>query len=93
MMREKAADMTLLSSPRHSAELYALAQVKAKANQPPSDPSLALSRWLTTKRSVAETISRTWVLVVLGVCVLGAVLLIGRIIMSRLRRGAVPAGA
>src|SRR5439155_26707962 len=40
---EKAADLLLFRSPKQSAQLYALAQIKAKSK--PSDPGWALSRW------------------------------------------------
>ena len=58
---ERAGDMLLLRSPRESAELYALARVKAVANPQPPVPAMGLSRTLGLKTAVAGVLSRTWV--------------------------------
>jgi len=90
---EKAADLLLLRSPKQSAQLYALAQIKAKSNPKPSDPGWALSRWLPAKQTLADTLSRVWVVAILGLVVLGATALACRLIVKRLRKAPAPAGA
>jgi tetratricopeptide (TPR) repeat protein len=90
---EKAADLLLFRSPKQSAQLYALAQIKAKSNPKPSNPGWALSRWLPAKQTLADTLSRAWVLAVLGLVLLGAIALVGRLVMRRLRKTPAPAGA
>ncbi len=90
---EKAADLLLLRSPKQSAQLYALAQIKAKSNPKPSDPGWVLSRWLPAKLTLADTLSRVWVLAILSLLVLGAVALVGRLVVKRLRKTPAPAGA
>ena len=88
---ERAADLTLHRSPKQSAELYALARVKAKANPKPPDPTLGLSRWLTLKETLADTLSRVWVLAILGAVGLGVTMLLGRFIVKRFRKAPAPA--
>ena len=83
---ERAADRALLRSPSQSAQLYALALVKAKANPKPTDPAYDLSRWLPLKHTVADLLSRVWVMAILGVVMLGVVLLAGRVVLRRFRR-------
>ena len=90
---ERAADRKFLRSPTESAQLYALALVKAKANPKPSVPDYALSSWLPLKRTVADLLSRVWVLAILGVVVLGMALFAGRVVLRRFRRASNPVGA
>ena len=90
---ERVADRNLLRSPKQSAEFYALALVKAKANPKPIDPSYALSRWLPVKKTVADILSRVWVVALLGVVILAVALLTGRLVLRRLRRTSHPVGA
>ncbi|OLC54340.1 MAG: hypothetical protein AUH92_04155 [Acidobacteria bacterium 13_1_40CM_4_69_4] len=82
---EKAADLMLIRSPRQSAQLYALALVKAKAN-PPADPGYGLSRWLGAKQRLAGALSRIWVVALAAIVALGLVLLLGRLVLKRVRR-------
>lgn len=90
---ERVADRKFLRSPTESAQLYALALVKAKANPKPAVPEYALSSWLPLKRTVADLLSRVWVLAILGVVVLGMALLAGRVVLKRFRRASNPVGA
>ncbi len=90
---EKAGDLLLFRSPKQSAQYYALAQVKAKANQKPSDPGWELTRWLPLKQRLADALSKVWVLAIVGVVVLGVLALLGRYIMKLLRKAPAPAGA
>mgnify|MGYP001601126561 FL=1 len=90
---EKAADLTLFRSPKQSAQYYALAQVKAKANPRPSDPALGLSRWLPVKQTVADALSRVWVIAILGVVALAVVLIAGRFGLRLIRKISHPVGA
>jgi len=90
---ERAADRKFLRSPTESAQLYALALVKAKANPKPTVPDYALSSWLPLKRTVADLLSRVWVLAILGVVVLGTALFAGRVVLKRFRRASTPVGA
>lgn len=90
---ERAADRKFLRSPTESAQLYALALVKAKANPKPAVPDYALSSWLPLKRTVADLLSRVWVLAILGVVVLGTALFAGRVVLRRFRRTSNPVGA
>ena len=90
---EKAADLTLFRSPRQSAQQYALALVKAKANPKPSNPALGLSRWLPVKQAAADVLSRVWVVAILGVLVLAALLFAGRYVLRLIRRTSQPVGA
>ena len=90
---ERAADLTLFRSPRQSAQSYALAQVKAKANPRPSDPALGLSRWLPVKQTVADALSRVWVVAILGVVALAVVLIAGRFGLRLIRKISHPVGA
>ena len=86
---ERAADLLLLRSPGKSRDLYALAVVKANANpQPPLD-TLRLGRWLPLKKAVAATLSRPWVLALLGLVAIAGIGAGGRWLLSRRRR---PAG-
>jgi len=90
---ERAADRKFLRSPTESAQLYALALVKAKANPKPPVQEYALSSWLPLKRTVADLLSRVWVLAILGVVVLGTALFAGRVVLKRFRRASNPVGA
>jgi len=90
---ENAGDLKFFRSPKESAQLYALARVKAKANPKPGDPALGLGRWLTLKETLAGALSRLWVLGILGVVALGAVVLLGRLIARRFRKAPAPASA
>lgn len=83
---ERAADLLLLRSPKRSAELYALAQVKAKANRKPGNPEWILSRWLPAKHTLADALSRVWVLAIAGAVALGLVVVAGRFVVRRLRK-------
>jgi tetratricopeptide (TPR) repeat protein len=83
---ERAGDLLLLRSPKESIQLYALARVKEKANPRPPFADLGLSRWLPVKKTLAEALSRVWVLAVVAVAALGAAVLIGRYLVRRLRR-------
>ena len=85
---ERAGDLMLFRSPRTSAQLYGLAMIKANTNPTPPVPTLAVSTWLTTKKKLAETLSRSWVLAILAIgMVVGvaAVVLIGRRVIQRWR--------
>ncbi len=90
---ERAADLMLFRAPKRSAELYALAKIKANVNPKPTDPAFALSRWLTIKRALADVLSRVWVLAVLAGVVLGGFVLLGWLIVKRFRKAPVPASA
>src|SRR5262249_27233732 len=79
-------------SPKQSAQLYALALVKEKANQKPKDPSYALSRWLPAKRTLADALSSVWALVGLGVLGLGVLAAVGLLVVRRWRKTPAPAG-
>ncbi|MFQ5877980.1 MAG: tol-pal system YbgF family protein [Acidobacteriota bacterium] len=83
---ERAGDMLLLRSPRRSAELYALARVKAEVNPEPPNPTLRISRWLASKRRVAGLLSRIWLVALLGLGAAGALAAAARWILGRLRR-------
>jgi len=83
---ERAGDELLPIAPKSSAELYALARVKAAANPQPPIEELALSRFIGAKRTIAEALSRAWVLAIAGVLVIGALLLLGRGVVRLLRR-------
>jgi tetratricopeptide (TPR) repeat protein len=87
----RAADLLLFRSPKESAQLYALAQVKAKVNPPPTNPEYGLGRWLTMKVTLAGALSRLWLLGILGVMILGTIVFLGRIIVRRFRKAPVPA--
>jgi len=89
----RAADLLLFRSPKESAQLYALAQVKAKVNPQPPDPDFGLGRWLSLKQTLAGALSRLWLLAIFGVIVLGTMVLLGRIIVRRFRKAPAPAGA
>ncbi|HEV8700339.1 MAG TPA: tetratricopeptide repeat protein [Candidatus Polarisedimenticolia bacterium] len=90
---ERVADRELLRSPKQSAQSYALALVKAKSNPKPTDPAFGLSRWLPLKQTVADLLSRVWMVALLGVVILAAVLLTGRLVLRRFRRTSHPVGA
>jgi TolA-binding protein len=83
---ERAADLLLLRSPKQSAQLYALARVKAKANPEPPIDDLRLTRWLPAKEGLAQTLSRGWVVALLGIAVAVGLFLLGRRLFRR-RRG------
>jgi tetratricopeptide (TPR) repeat protein len=83
---ERAGDALLLRSPGQSAELYGLAIVKASTNPKPSMPWMAPGRFLGVKRRLADGLSRTWVLALAGLAALGAIVLLGRLILGRRRR-------
>ena len=78
---ERAGDALLFRSPRMSAELYALARVKAASNPKPALPEMGLSRWIGSKSALAEGLSRVWVLLLAGLIVIGALVLLGRSIL------------
>lgn len=84
---ERAGDLLLLRSPRQSAELYALARVKAAANPQPPVPEMGLSRSLRAKSAVADLLSRTWVVVLAAALALACLGLLGRRLL-RMRRPA-----
>lgn len=63
---ERAADLTLFSSPSDAAVYYGVAQVKAQSNPAPPTPDLAVSRWLGTKRAIADALGRPWVVAILA---------------------------
>ena len=54
---ERAADLLLLRTPKQSAQLYALARVKAKANPQPPIEELRPGRWLSAKEGLAQALS------------------------------------
>jgi len=83
---ERAGDELLLLVPKSSAELYALARVKAAANPQPPIGELTLSRFIGAKRTIAEALARVWVLALAGLLVLGALVLLGRGLVRLLRR-------
>jgi len=83
---ERAADQMLIRSPKRSAQLYALALVKAKANRPPTETGYELSRWLPAKQRLAESLSTVWVVAIVAIVALGLVYLLGRFILKRVRR-------
>ena len=89
----RAADLLLFRSPKESAQLYALAQVKAKVNPQPPSPDYGLGRWLSLKQTLAGALSRLWLLAIFGVIVLGTMVLLGRVIVRRFRKAPAPAGA
>ena len=85
---ERAGDLLLFHAPRESAELYALAAVKAAANPTPPVPELAVSRFLPVKRALAGALSRAWVVVILAMVLLAAIggaVLAGRRLVRRSR--------
>ncbi len=75
---ERAADLLLFRSPAKSRELYALAEVKAKANPSPGPADPGLSRWLPVKKATAEALSRVWVVALVGLLIVGGAALLGR---------------
>lgn len=88
---ERAGDLLLFRSPRQSAELYALARVKAAANPQSGIPEMGLSRSLGAKSAVAAALSRTWVVVLAAAVMLALVALLalfGRRLFMKRRRGA-----
>jgi len=89
---ERAGDMRLFKAPRESAELYALAAVKAAANPKPAAPDLMVSRWLETKKRAADLMSRGWIIGVGVAGALGALALAGLWLVRR-RRAPHPVGA
>jgi tetratricopeptide (TPR) repeat protein len=89
---ERAGDALFLRSPGESAELYGLAIVKASTNPRPAQSWMAPGRFLGVKRRLADGLSRSWVLVLLGAAALIAVALLGRQVLGRRRRSD-PAGA
>jgi TolA-binding protein len=86
---ERAADLTLFSSPKEAALLYAVAATKVEQNPAPPTPDLVVSRWLGAKRRLADALSRTPVVV--GGAV-GLVLLIVAIAWVVMRRRRMTAG-
>jgi len=83
---ERAADQMLVRSPKQSAQLYALALVKAQANRSPAETGYALSRWLPAKQRLAEALSKVWVVAIVALVALGLVFLLGRSVVKRVRR-------
>jgi tetratricopeptide (TPR) repeat protein len=90
---ERAADLTFLRSPKQSAQLYALARLKAKTNPKPPDPEFGLGRWLKFKETLADALSSLWVMGIALLAVTGAVILLGRFIVRRFRKAPAPANA
>ncbi len=88
---ERAGDMLLFRSPRESAELYALARVKAKTNPEPGAPAMRPGRWLGLKSALAGFLARTWLLGILGVLLIGGIVLLVWILARARRRKAAPA--
>jgi tetratricopeptide (TPR) repeat protein len=82
---ERAADLLLLGSPAKSRELYALAEVKAKANPAPGPADPGLSSWLPVKKATAGALSRVWVVALAGLLFVGVAALVVRRVL-RLRR-------
>lgn len=89
----KAADLLLFLSPKESAQLYALAQVKAKVNPKPDNPDYGLGRFLSMKQTLAVALSRLWLVVIVGVIILGTMVLLGLVIVRRFRKTPAPVGA
>lgn len=90
---ERAADMTLLHSPSDAAIYYGVAQVKAQTNPAPPTPELTVSRWIGTKRAIADALSRPWVLALaagVAIAILGGVAWLG--LRRWRRRGAAQPG-
>jgi len=83
---EKAGDLTLIRSPRQSAQLYALAMVKDKANKQNTEPQYAPSRWLAQKQRLADALSKVWVVALVAIVALGLVLALGLLILKWIRR-------
>ncbi len=90
---ERAADLLLVRSPKQSAQLYALARVKANVNPLPPIQELAPSRWLGVKEGLAQTLSRVWVMALLGAAAAAGLWLLGRWLLRRLRGQPQPAQA
>jgi tetratricopeptide (TPR) repeat protein len=88
---ERAGDCLLLRSPSQSAELYALARVKAAVNGAPPIPGLGLSRFIGAKQALAALLSRTWLVALLVLALVGAAAGIGLRFLRR--RAADPARA
>lgn len=80
---ERAADLTFLSSPSDAALYYGVALMKAQSNPTPPTPELAVSRWLGTKRAMADALSRPWVLAMLAAV---AILVVAAVAWVGLRR-------
>ncbi len=80
---ERAGDCLLLRSPSASAELYALARVKAAANRAPPIPDLGLSRFIGAKQALAGVLSRSWLVALLALAVIGGAAAIGRRLLRR----------
>jgi tetratricopeptide (TPR) repeat protein len=64
---ERAADMNLFVSPKTAAILYGVARVKAQQNPVPPAEDLQISRYLGAKLWLADMLSRTPVLIGVGV--------------------------
>ncbi len=83
---EKAADLLLIRSPKESAQLYALALVKDKANKQPLEEGYALSRWLPQKQRLADALSRVWVVALAAFVALALMLALGLLVLRLVRR-------
>lgn len=83
---ENAADLMLFRSPGKSAQLYALAAAKAEANPQPQVEAFTLGRWFDLRRILANTLSRTWVVILLALLLIGGMAgtaMLGRRLMRR----------
>ena len=83
---ESAADLLLFRAPQMSAQLYGLAASKAQINPQPDVAAFGLDRWFDLKRTVANTLARTWVVILIALLLIGgmgAMAVLGR---RRLRR-------
>jgi TolA-binding protein len=92
---ENAANLMLFRSPGTSAQLYALAAAKAEANPQPRATAFSLGRWFDLKRTLANTLSRTWVLILIALLLVGGmtgIAMLGRRLMRR-RQASTEVGA
>jgi len=83
---ERAADLTFFTSPKEAGLYYGVAQAKAQTNPTPSTPDLQVSRWLGTKKAIADALSSVWVVTLIAV--LGLALAGGAFVLVRRRRRA-----
>lgn len=88
---ERAGDLLLFRAPAEAAQLYALAQVKDRANPKHPIPTLRLGRYVEAKKFVAAALLHVWILGLLALLVAGGVFLLFRTAWRRRRRGATPA--
>lgn len=83
---ESAADLLLFRAPKTSAQLYGLAASKAAINPQPDVAAFGLDRWFDLKRTVANTLSRTWVVILIALLLIGGMVAIGALGRRLLRR-------